>query len=336
MIHGHGDDYFISKAGDPLNFSSNICHNAYTTMLKSYLCKCIDKIGSYPQPDSRSLRELAAQKWRVQPENILFTNGATEAIYLIAHLLSNLHSSILSPTFSEYGDACKIYGHRITLFDSIDTIPSQCDAVWICNPNNPTGKYTPQHKLLSLIESNPQQTYIIDQSYSAFAEGPPIDASQIESIPNTILIGSLTKAYAIPGLRAGYIVAGKELIQKLQSLSMPWSVNTIAAEAAAYILEGGIKAPQTSLLLAESMELRKQIDSIAGFTTSHSDTHFFLCKITGGTSAQLKKYLIEEHNILIRDASNFAPLDNSWIRIASQGHDKNIQLVNALKRWRER
>ena len=115
MIEGHGDDLHRYDPGMVrINFSTNIYQQTNQTALKLHLFEKMDLINNYPEPQPRSLEKLIAQKLGITPEAVMVTNGATEAIYLIAHMLQHSASIIPQPTFNEYADACRINHHIIS------------------------------------------------------------------------------------------------------------------------------------------------------------------------------------------------------------------------------
>ena len=137
MIEGHGDDTY--KYQDiRVNFSSNVYNHFCHEGLFCYLADKLDNVVSYPEPAPARLEKCIAQLLNLKPEEVCVTNGATEAIYLIAQTFRGKSSSILMPTFSEYRDACQIHGHKIhSIHNSqLSTLDSQL--IWLCNPNNPT------------------------------------------------------------------------------------------------------------------------------------------------------------------------------------------------------
>lgn len=169
MIHGHGDDLYKYKNVE-MNFSTNIFNHFDHSRLFAYLSEKLPLITSYPEPAPASLERTIARQTGVEADCIMVTNGATEAIYLIAQCFSGKTQHILQPTFAEYGDACSMYGSRIHTLSKIT--PSDRfgndDTVWFCNPNNPTGTVTDHDVVSAVISNNPDTLFIIDQSYSHY------------------------------------------------------------------------------------------------------------------------------------------------------------------------
>ncbi|MBR6370614.1 MAG: aminotransferase class I/II-fold pyridoxal phosphate-dependent enzyme, partial [Bacteroidaceae bacterium] len=140
MIKGHGDDIF-TYPGITHNFSSNIVCRMDLDALYEHLNSCMPRISSYPEPDASSLAAAWAASMDISADNLCVTNGATEAIYLIAQVYRESNSQIPVPTFSEYADACRLNRHKITeIYSESGLKPAPGSLIWLCNPNNPTGK----------------------------------------------------------------------------------------------------------------------------------------------------------------------------------------------------
>ncbi|WP_329905495.1 aminotransferase class I/II-fold pyridoxal phosphate-dependent enzyme [Porphyromonas pogonae] len=331
MINGHGDDLF-RHTNIRANFSSNVYGGVDISDLKRHLKEHIDCIDSYPEPEPYALQKAIADFYTLSPDNVLVTNGATEAIYLIAQTYSGNSSGILQPTFSEYADACTIHHHQIQNLFALDEISNSVQMVWLCNPNNPTGKVWDLKVLREMIQHYPQTIFVIDQSYEYFTHKEVLEVQEAAEYNNVILIHSMTKKFAMPGLRLGYITAATPLIHLLRNERMPWSVNALAIESGMYLLAQGM--PDTldkHLLWRETERLSNEINALKHFIAPPTDTHFMLVQCKNISSAQLKSMLVHDYELLIRDASNFAGLDRSYVRIATQTPMHNDLLINALK-----
>ena len=142
----------------------------------------------------------------------------------------------------------------------------------------------------------------------------------------------MTKRYAMPGMRLGYVTGSPELIDMIRAVRMPWSVNALAIEAGLYLVDHPDTAPiDLSALLDETTRLRKGLNAIPGLSALPTSTHFFLCRLDSGNAATLKQRLAEKYGILIRDASNFEGLDERYFRIATQTARENDMLVEAIR-----
>ena len=338
MLFGHGDDFYNSQNEVKINFSSNVWHGANLDKLKEHLNEQFSKLTRYPEPDAASLKRLLARRYEIKEENVVVTNGSITAFYLIAQAWKGAKSTIAVPSFAEYEDACRLHEHELTFFSTSDDLSELSlegqDFCWICNPNNPDGKLLHRTEILRLLAANRNTKFIIDQAYVAFTTEDMLKPSDVKNNPNLILIQSISKAYNIPGLRIGYLVASPEITAMVNKYIIPWSVNAIALEASKYIL---IHPAQFTLPIRkwqrETAELIYQLNKFDNLEVIPTSTTFFLVRLKKGTAAELKKYLWDNYGILIRDASNFRGLDETYIRLSTQTTAENRVLIDAIREW---
>ena len=342
MIEGHGDDSYKYQRPIEVNFSSNVYGRVDLSGLQEHLCHRISGISSYPEPEPYTLEGRLAEKHHLPSASVCVTNGATEAIYLIAQTFRGTNTAIFQPTFSEYADACRMHGHRVTSMYKLPTaednylLPPDIRMFWLCNPNNPTGAVIEKEYLKDLIEHNPQVCFVIDQSYEFFTLQPLFSPVEAAYFSNVLLLHSMTKRYAVPGSRLGYITAHVGLLSRLRTHRMPWSVNQLAIEAGLYLLEYDVPNPlNISAYLQETARLRNALEQTGGLEVWTTETHFMLVHLRFGKASALKDYLANEYGILIRDASNFEGLDERFFRIATQTPEENDRLVQAVGQWFE-
>ncbi|MBQ6310553.1 MAG: aminotransferase class I/II-fold pyridoxal phosphate-dependent enzyme [Bacteroidales bacterium] len=323
MIDGHGDD--IYKYGNiKLNFSSNIYPRADITPVLEYLKERLGVIRSYPEPNAASLEKAIAAKLGIAEENVLVTAGATEAIYLIAQTLRSWQTfSVKYPAFSEYEDACRLYMYREDTFGNL---------MWICNPCNPTGEVFPRSYIEDLLQKH--RYVIVDQSYEDYCQEKVMSPAEAIRIPNLIQLHSMTKKYAVPGLRIGYITANVAVTRLLKKSIRPWAINSLALEAAKYLLESNFSAvPDMGAYLRSTQRLRFALAQLEGLETRPTKTNFVLCRLKNGKAADLKEFLARDKGILIRDASNFRGLYEGHFRVASSNDEDNAFLVEGIKEF---
>jgi threonine-phosphate decarboxylase len=337
MLHGHGDNGYRYDRAIRADFSSNVWQGGEPPGLKTHLFgKWHTLVNRYPEVLAESLARRISECHGLCQEQILVTAGTTESIYLLAQLHRNQRSSIVIPGFSEYEDACRIQDHQLD-FLPWDQLTSDTrlatGLLWLCNPNNPTGAVFPE--LESLVANNPRTLFIVDEAFIEFTEAIPSIIGAIDRHPNLVILRSLTKAYAIPGLRLGYIAARPEIIAGLQALKWPWSVNAFALEAGHYIFSRQI-LPSLALkdLLRDKQAFVQEL-SETGLDIVAGHTHFFLCRTQRSTAKNLQRYLLEGFGLLIRDASNFRGLGPGHFRLATLGPEKNQWLAEALKSWQD-
>lgn len=334
MIYGHGDDTF-RYPDIRTNFSSNIYGHADLSALKAYLATRLDVIQNYPEPAADSLAALIAQHHGISADNVLVTNGATDAIYLIAQVFSAdaTHFSTDEPTFSEYADASRLYGIQDPPLNF--NFPSSGggwgEALrWLCNPNNPDGRiYTPEQVREQARHST---LLVVDQSYEHYTQASLLSPREALDIPNLLLLHSLTKTYAVPGLRIGYVTGPATLIGRLRAAARPWAVNALAVEAGKWLFSHDVRAiDDLPALLAETQRFAAALAQVPHLHVAPTATTFMLVRCDTLTAAELKQRLATEHHLLIRDASNFPTLTPHHFRVATQTPPENDTLVHALR-----
>ena len=338
MLFGHGDDYYQSTRTISSNFSSNVWHGADLSGIREHLYRRFDRLTRYPEPDAASLKQLLAQHYGVETSQLVVTNGSITAFYLLVQAWQGARSAIAVPSFAEYEDACRLHGHRLTFFPTkmgLSEIPLEGqDMCWLCNPNNPDGRLYTRAELLALLEANRQVLFVIDQAYADFVTTELLHPADVATHPNLVLVQSISKAHNLPGLRIGYLVATPEIVTRVARFLIPWSVNAVAVEVGSYVLSH----PEQFVL-----PLRAWLDETAWFISRLNEqgivkalptsTTFFLARLRRGKAADLKRYLLETHGILIRDASNFRTLDGRYIRLSTQTREENEALLQALDAW---
>lgn len=343
MLHGHGDDRYAFNKPIRADFSSNVIAENFPEELGTILAKKLPDCIRYPEPNAESLQRELAEFHNLQDNQVLVTNGSVEAFYLIAQCFEHQTALIPQPTFAEYGDACRVH-HIETHFLPWDelhphsiNIPARqqpADLLFLCNPNNPTGSVIPVNDLRQLLSVHPQTTFVIDEANTELTDASVSAVDLLSEFSNLVITRSLTKTFAIPGLRLGYILANEAFITRLLSLKMPWSVNTLAIEAGRYIIAHHRELlPDIHELRARTQNVIRQINEIDGLEVMPTQTNYFLVRLHRGTAPELKSWLIQHYGILIRDASNFEGLDHTWIRISTGTEDENRHLINALQAW---
>ena len=335
MTNEHGDEY---QGTLKANFSSNVWSGADNTGLYRHLSDLLPQTRRYPEIAAESLQILLAGKLVLDTSNISPGNGSVDIIYRIAQSFHNKKSIIITPTFSEYTKACSVNEHTImhcyreNLFVEIDKF--QPELVWLCNPNNPDGHCTGRKELQVLFYTYPQVTFIIDQSFAEFTLQETLKANSVLEFKNLILIYSMTKRYAIPGLRVGYVVSSESMISRLEKFKIPWSLNTLAIEAGKYILNMPDSSFDLTSLLNEKDRFQEEINRIGIFNALATHTPFFLVEILKGKTCELKDFLLSE-GILIRDATCFENNGKEIMRLNTLSKMQNNLLITKLNTWKQ-
>ncbi len=337
MISGHGNNPEEFRGKLEADFSTSVYFGGMPEGLKLHLAQCLEKLVNYPEPASTTLKERIAAFHGIEASRIIVCNGSTEAFYMLAACFARQRSSILVPSFSEYEDACRLYQHHLEFIDNstpLSALPSGPGLCWLGNPNNPDGRMYPVSEIRAFCESHPSKMLILDEAFTGMCPGAGSVLGPDIHLPNLVIVRSLTKSFAIPGIRLGYLVGHPEIVDRLSSFRQPWSVNTLAQEAGIYLLDHYNELfPDAALLSRQSQDLQAKLSSLPGLEVKASPCHFFLLRLRQGRASDLKRFLLEQHGILIRDAANFRGLDASYFRVAVRNEVQNQALSEGIKAW---
>jgi threonine-phosphate decarboxylase len=348
-IYKIGKQFNIDKS-DIIDFSSNINPLGISEILKKEIINNFGMLQSYPDPDYTDLRFAISEYNRTNAENILIGNGATELIFLFARSFKYRRALIVAPTFIEYAMALDHAGTKIDYFKLEEDegfvldighlkkiLGKSYDLLVICNPNNPTSGFIDSEKIEEIIAAAKKSgtTVLLDESFIEFINLNLI-ASNTKAYArygNLFILRSLTKFFAIPGLRLGYALAfNRDLRSKLKKNREPWTVNQIADLAGRVLLKDKAYIQNTYRFVnIERNFLYDNIAEIKWLKVYKPYANFLLLRILNNIkSSELKTELLK-HNILIRDAANFKFLNNKFIRIAVKDRQSNELLVKQLR-----
>jgi threonine-phosphate decarboxylase len=347
----HGGNVFaIARAlGIPpseiLDFSANINPLGPAPGVRDALQDAFDSLVHYPDSDCTGLREAVAVSHGVKPASICIGNGSTELIYLLPRLAARKRALVIAPSFSEYAmallrDDCHVEylvlgssdGFAMPMDLLQERLHDGFDLCIIGNPGNPTGRLyllAEVKEILRLCRAA-GSLLVIDEAFMDFCEEESAKhmAAEMDGI---IVLRSMTKFHAMPGLRLGYAVASKAIIERIASLREPWSVNTPAQAAGlASLADGEYAAATRKMMAAARQQLMAGLAAIPGLRPFPTAANFVLVQIVHGPLAgELAERLIEER-ILIRNCANFKGLDDRFFRVAVRGRGENDRLLKAL------
>ena len=308
-----------------------------------------------PSAGNRSYREklvgyYAKFNINLTADDIIITSGGSEAVLFSFLSCLNPGDEIIvpEPAYANYMAFAISAGAKIrTIATTIEEgfslpkvekfeelINERTKAILICNPNNPTGSVLPHDEMKRLAAQHPDVLFVIDQSYEDFTPRMLFSPHEAGALSNVILLHSLTKRFGIPGLRVGYLTARQEWTARIRQNKMPWSVNTLALEAALFLTEHE-KDFRIDLqaLLEERVRVAGQLEALRIAEVWPGETHFLLARLRMGKASALKDYLAETHGMLIRDAGNFEGLDERYFRIAVQSPEEDDRLLAAIGEW---
>lgn len=328
---------------DVLDFSSNTSPAGMPSSVKSAMRKRLGEMEHYPDTYSTNLISSLKKYTGLSGSNIVVGNGAIEILYNFCNsFLFKKRVLIPIPTFSEYESASKLADCKFTFFktmnlsENIDSFVSKIPTngcVFVCNPNNPTGSLLSKKQLIKIISTakNKSSFVFVDECFIELVPGSSQSIiNLVKKYDNLFVLRSLTKSFGLAGIRIGYGIGSKTIIEILKKIKIPWSVNALAQEAGILAIKNKSHIIKSKLLIQkESNFLKNKIAEISGFECHDSSTNFILIK-TKQDSTKIQKKLLK-HKILIRDCKNFRGLNNHYIRIAVKSHRDNLKLVDAME-----
>ena len=290
-------------------------------------------LTAYPR-EAEAVAALAALHGR-DPEEIVPTNGAAQALWLLPPALRPRLAACVHPAFTETEAALRAHGVPVQriVCDPDDgfalrprDVPEAADLVVVGNPASPSGSLAPAATLLAL--RRPGRTIVVDEAFMDMVPGEP--ASLVRAAhEDVIVVRSLTKSLAIPGLRAGYAVAPRDLAERLRAVRPPWSCNTLALAAlTAVARRPGALARNAVRAQAERTDLEARLAAIPGIRTWPAAANYVLVRIPG--YGPVVTAHLRDHGIAIRPAASFPGLTADDLRVTARDPAANERLARAL------
>lgn len=300
------------------------------------------QVQHYPEPDGAQLALTAAVRYGLDPATVRFGNGAAELIHLLVAALAPPAGMVLAPTFARYAAALRQAGAAVSelpawpappdpaaLRDWLSGAP-QGAMLFLCNPNNPTGELLSSEFLAAALDQD-RVWVVVDEAFLDFVPGAVSLLPQVGRHPRLIVLRSLTKLYAIPGLRLGWLAAPAQVIARLGALQVPWSVNTPAMAAGLAALTGPDWTQSTHHAVA--MHYAAGLRMLDPFQTwlipLPTVCNYFLVRLAGITGTQLQERLLA-HGILVRTCEAFTGLGDQYLRLAVRSNREFRRLASAL------
>lgn len=351
-VHG-GNPWKVDARQPLLDCSVDVNPLGFPGRLRDIVLRHLEDLRCYPDPDARALCEAIAAHHQIPAEAILPGNGSAELIGLVTRLRPSPKAVVIVPTFTEYEWAARQAGASLALhhldereefqFDSrtIEAWPSiiaGSDLVFLCNPNNPTGVAIPKATVLALARQCEQAgaLLVVDEAFVEFVDAPHEISVLPEALQHdhVIVLRSLTKWWAIPGLRLGYLIAAPPLVQTLRALQQPWPVNALALAVGVELFRQPDDRHDLRQRLREWRQaLWDALAAMPGLTPFPTTTNFILCMLETlrVTSAEMTQRLADR-GILIRNCDSFSGLaPGRFIRVAVRTPDENAQLLAVLR-----
>jgi threonine-phosphate decarboxylase len=329
-----------------LDFSSSINPLGPPPGLYDFLAENLPVITRYPDPLARQLCVAIEAHYRPYADFVP-GNGAAELIFLLLRALSPRTVLLPAPTFSLYERAAMSVGspiifHQLTAKSGFclehsrfcADIRKRCpELVFLCNPNNPTGELLEREQLLAIAKevNAVGGLLVVDEAFLEFREDYRCRTLLSSSGPgNVVVLCSLTKMFAIPGLRLGFMAGPPQVINAVRAARDPWSVNALAQLAGEYVLaQKGFTEKSAAAVSVLGKALSASLSSLPWLTVYQPTVNYLFLESSAATSQELQRKLLSS-GILIRDCSNFRGLDSRHLRIAVRTAEENETLTRIL------
>ena len=346
--HG-GNVYDLKgKLSDWLDMSANINPLGLSEAVKTAIASNIDGLVHYPDPEARELKSAISARYKVDYNNIITLNGAAEFFYLFFNTIRPKRVLIVVPSFSEYERAALAAGCEVKYFVTIaeDNFDidfellskaidnDKIDCVVLANPNNPTGNLINSENLSKLLKTN--VFVMVDESFIDFVgDDFSVRALCLEN-KNLIIAQSLTKFFAIPGLRLGFAIADDELVKRLELCKDVWNVNYLAQKAGVAALSDEEYILRTqNWIINEKKIIVTRLKMIVDVKFFWPTVNFVLIKFENNEVANDIIKLLKNNKILVRSCANFRGLDGSYIRMAIRQREENDRVINIIEKGLE-
>jgi len=298
-------------------------------------------VERYPDSEAGELKQALAVKLNIAPDKLIIGSGSTELIRLIATAYFEPNDLVLipQPTYGEYEIACHLADTQIlkqpilkepdfqlNVPETIKLIQKyRPKGVFLCNPNNPTGQYMSKLQVEHIMSSAQVSLLVLDEAYIAFTENA-WSSQDMVNLGSLVILRSMTKDYALAGLRLGYAIAAEPIITALKRACPPWNVNTPAQKAGILALNADSYLKECTDKIREARDfLIKELGRL-GLPPLPSQTNFFLVKV--GNATAFRQALLKK-SILVRDCTSFGL--PQYIRLAPRTLPECQKLIEAIK-----
>ncbi len=336
----HGGDIYSEDI--LLDFSVNTNPFGPPANVLNAIQEAISQTDRYPDPFCRRAVKAISTYEGVPSENILLGNGAAELIYSFCTAVKPEYALGIAPTFSEYTAAVIMAGGRSDKYIlnqennfSLDTgfldviEKSNADVLFLCNPNNPTGRLIDPTMLRDILQCcyTKNIRLVLDECFMDFTGETSNTNKFLETYPNLTVLKAFTKNYALAGIRVGYcLCSDKDLLQRMSQTVQPWNISVIAQAAAiAALQEKGYLIKTARLIKEERNWLKTELESL-GFQVCPSDANFLLFQGPKDLDTALRR-----EKIAVRNCSDFTGLGPGWYRTAVRQHNDNTVLIKTIK-----
>ncbi|WP_150265780.1 pyridoxal phosphate-dependent aminotransferase [Paenibacillus tepidiphilus] len=351
--YGHGGDLLTAAelygegSGVFLDFSANINPLGPPPGLLEQLAEALPSITAYPDPGHRRFKALLAESIGVEAAVLTAANGAAESMALLLLALAPRRVGIVEPCFSEYRTLSEQFGaevlavrgkpelHYRAPVEAIAALLPQVELLLLGQPNNPNGVQYDLDELRFLAREAERcgTVLAVDEAFIDFIPEAQRQSllPELAAYRHTVLVRSMTKFYAIPGLRLGFTLAHPELAAAMTGKQVSWSVNGLALLAGEACLRSGRDYEErTRALIAEERGRLRQGLMALRCAVPPAEANFLLAELPAPWSAAEVQARLGARGILVRSCAMYPGLTAGHIRVAVKGRDDNARLLQEL------
>lgn len=339
-LNPHGGDHHREHK-KMIDFSVNVHPLGFPQGLRRILNDQVDQLPYYPEIDGLHAREDLAEALELSRDEVILGNGAVELIYLYARLCRGKNVLIIGPTFNEYERAFRLAGADVSIFATMEeenfelSIPRleatlldrpEVEVVVLCHPNNPTG--TGISRIEDVLQAVGDREMLVDESFWEFSELPSflpyINKHQI------LVLRSMTKFYALAGLRVGYGCGSKELIDRMVNEKEPWTLNQFALASIPYLIRADAYQREVrEWVRNEKLQFLQSLEMEPSWIVYPGHANFVLIKFPFELNAIREK--MKEEGIYFRICTDFQDLGPNFGRFTIRDHREGIKLIEHLR-----
>lgn len=344
LIHGGDTRGFFDHYGvTPLDFSANSNPLGVPCGVKRAICEAAENADRYPDPLCRELRVAISKSENIDPARIFCANGAAEIIYRLVLAQKPKRALVMSPTFAEYelalsSSGCEVMHHLLICENDFELTESilrklcdDIDMVFLCNPNNPTGKTINTELMKAILRrcSEHDIFLIVDECFLGFTDKSERLSltGMLSKYPKLIILKAFTKLYGMAGVRLGYCLCSDAvLLQRLYGAGQPWSVSTLAQQAGiAALSEHDYVMKSRALITEERKRVSKALVGLGCRVTIGEANYILFFSLLPRLGERLC-----EKGVLLRDCSNYVGLSEGYYRAAVRTQTENDRLILAI------
>ncbi|MDN5356888.1 MAG: threonine-phosphate decarboxylase [Candidatus Methanomethylophilaceae archaeon] len=340
------------KLKDIEDFSHNLNPLGPPEDIAEIMASAAAGVGHYPDDSCSGLKNVISAAYGVRAENITVGAGSSDIIRNFPHTFVSAGETVVIPTpsFAEYSHQCRIAGadvRHMTLEpdndfridrESLSSLIPAAKAVYICNPNNPTGRVEPRNKILDVAKECLDQGTMLFLDETLLELVPNHDevscVRYVDEYPNMVVAGSLTKSFAIPGIRIGFGFASADTVAEMDKVRMTWNVGQVEQTVAAVLMGERMDYVEKAarLMAAESSTMNRRLSEVGFSDGNVSDSFFYFRSVEHlGAKASEVNQIMQKNGVSLRDCSSFGSPYEKYVRYSVKDRQRNELFIAAAE-----